>query len=143
MQQQMTYQDVLQGLFDALTDLKVAVTKHGYSPDYGICGEIDTYWEQAFEEFDFDKALDCLEGDSPSEFLSKRMAEWPAGTGHRSWPVPAERGCKCTDNALVAFRTFENRWVGEQLELRLELIDYLLNELSDRLEKANANSNSN
>lgn len=141
--QQMTYQEVLQGLFDALTDLKVAVTKHGYAPEYGICGEIDTHWEQAFGEGSAVRPLQCLEGDSPSEFLSKRMAEWPAGTGSSDFPVPAERGCKCTNNALVAFITFEGRWVGAQLELRLELIDYLLNELSDRLEKANANSNSN
>lgn len=138
MQQQMTYQEVLQGLFDALTDLKVAVTKHGYSPDYGICGEVDEYWEHNFGEDSAVRSLQCLEGESPSGFLSKRMAEWPAGTGHSGLPVPAERGCKCTDNAFVAFVTYEGRWVGAQLELRLELIDYLLNELSDRLEKASA-----
>ena len=143
MQQQMTYQDVLQGLFDALTDLKVAVTKHGYSPDYGICGEIDTYWEQAFGEFTFDKVLDCLEGGAPSDVLADLMELWPEGTGCRAYPIPAMRGYTYTGAARDAFHEQDGRWVGEQLELRLELIDYLLNDLSDRLEKVNAYSNSN
>lgn len=131
MQQQMTYQDVLQGLFDALTDLKTAVTKHGYTPNYGIGMEVYGYWEEQFGESTFDKALDCLEGDAPSDLLADLMEPWPEGTGCCAYPIPAARGCISIDAAYRAFRHVGERWAGEQLELRLELLDYIIEQLEE------------
>lgn len=60
-----------------------------------------------------------------ADFHCKHMRAWPAGTGDLNYPIPPT-----TPGVTAEYQYHRDPlWEGEQLALRLELIDYLLEQL--------------
>lgn len=89
-----------------------AVAGTVYDTSVGICSNVG-------------RRLPDLHYDKWPGFYDKHMRRWPAGTGDRNYPVPA------TTPGVAAEYQYHHEalWEGEQLALRLQLIDYLLEQL--------------
>ena len=91
-------------------------------PEFGLCVNIEEALYNAY--YDEDEVLSAL-----AEFV-EGLAEWPEGTGCTAYPVPATRGDKCRERAAEAYFASRDtgRWEGEQGELRMDLVNWLLEE---------------
>lgn len=89
-------------------------------PRNAICGLFDR--TLCYGEFYYD-SMTCLKDI---------MQSWPGGTGCRVFPVPASRANRSKRAAAEAYVDLPH-WEGEQLELRLELLDYIIEQLEDSI----------
>lgn len=85
-------------------------------PDVGICSNVQ-------------RRVRCAGLEALMDWLELRMAAWPAGTGRTAYPIPS------TLDGVAACEQYHNHrdslWVGKQLTLRIQLIDYLLGQCHD------------
>lgn len=109
-----------------------------YHKHKGICTAIQELWvsEANLPYYDtYYEAVLPLNSFSVSNFVSKLMATWPDGTGSRIYPIPIEADNKDVHLAEHAYDLFTNKWEGKQLELRLNLLDYMVEELDKLIEE--------
>jgi len=88
----------------------------GWEPDVGICSNMALGLRLMGWDDDDD--------DEAALAPPRLMKGWPLATSCPSYPVPATRGNRCPEAAAAAYNTFE-KWEGEQLELRLDLLAYM------------------
>ena len=104
-------------------------------PDTGVCYHIELYWyEWGYEDiFPLHERNDYYlpyVDYRLSYLIEYLMAGWPEGTGSGRYPVPASKGSKCVASAKKVFETHNGLWQGNQLTLRYNLIDYMIEELN-------------
>lgn len=87
-------------------------------PRNAICGLFERALDDWHGEFIYD-SMTCLKDI---------MQLWPDGTGCRVFPIPASRADRSKRAAAEAYVDLPH-WEGEQLELRLELLDYIIEQL--------------
>lgn len=106
--------------------------------ELGICGHLKMYWNDSFDDI---CSYHWYHNNLPyntycvSQLVSVLMESWPAGTGDATYPIPSSTD-EC-DNVAKAVRTYDlcdNKWEGEQHELRINLLIYMVEEL-DKLIK--------
>lgn len=99
-------------LIDALQTVRDRVTRAGYHPHAGICTEIKWSFPGRW-----DRRVQLL-----AEF-SELAKGWPKYSGDRTYPIPGGEG------AYVAHMQARTLWTGEQRALRLELLDWCIEQL--------------
>lgn len=92
----------------------------GGEPRSALCGLFENALDDCHGEFLHDSMV-CLKDI---------MQSWPDGTGCRVFPVPATRGDRDEDAAQDAYTDLPH-WEDEQLVLRLELLDYIIEQLEE------------
>jgi len=86
----------------------------GWRPAVGICSNMALGLREIMS-WDHDEAAVAP---------PRLMHGWPLASSCPSYPIPATRGNRCPEAAAAAYNTFE-KWEGEQLELRLDLLAYM------------------
>lgn len=104
-----------------------------YHKHKGICTAVQELWVSKTDlpyYYTYYDGVLPLNSFSVFNFVSKLMATWPDGTGSRTYPIPIEAGNKDVQLAEHAYTLFTNKWEGEQLELRLNLLDFMIDTLN-------------
>lgn len=83
----------------------------------GICDNVDLFYPN--------ELTDQLAAD----WLATKFCEWPLFSGDIDFPVPSLDSCSADTMYLVT----ENYWTGDYGELRYELLDFLIQELTKEL----------
>lgn len=106
-------------LLEALKDLKNQQGKDG-----GICANVEGYLHDKYRDDAFHAA----------EVIAEMAQKWPKWSGSLTYPVP------CPENLVTsAHHTsywafgFLPKWEGAYGALRLELLDFLIEELENEL----------
>lgn len=105
--------------------------------EVGICGHVETYWNDTLKDYcTYHGQCKGLPYSAYSihEFLALLMESWPAGTGNPQFPIPCSSDSYETDPA-DAYDLCENKWVGEQHTLRINLLNYLVEKIDELLEE--------
>lgn len=104
---------------------------------FGICYQArERLDEKAFDAFfpvlTEDELPDFPESSDPGFYLtlSRLWAEWPKHSGNETFPIPLVSPYDCERG----FGIDENCWAGEYLNLRLELLDYTIDLIKNKLE---------
>lgn len=106
-----------QQLLDSLIDIKV---NGPMIKSHGICDNLleDDYLHGNVEMWSAD--------------LEQLMTKWHKFSGDECFPVPS------TDSSLEAWRKYlqtHNKWIGKYGQLRYELLDFLIKELTEAVEE--------
>lgn len=96
-------------------------TRH---PAGGICAAISKYMTLTLETWD--------NHDLIYNTLRDMMVEWPDGTGCRSFPVPDPNDNDFNASSVV-FLSTDDYWSGPYGELRLKLLDWLIDKVETSL----------
>jgi len=69
-------------------------------------------------------------------WIDQKVVKWSKFSGNKIWPVPhPKKGCP-----IVAFMRSENAWDGDYGQLRYELLDFLIEELTKEIKEENRNA---
>ena len=104
--------------------------------DVGICGHAKNYWNESLGEYcTYHGYCEDLPYSSTSvdQFMGILMSTWPAGTGDPHFPVPCDTG-NCDTNLFDAYELCTDKWEGEQHELRINLLNFLIEEIDSLIE---------
>lgn len=103
-------------LLEALKHLKSQERKL-----YGICVYVEEYLDEHFPDFPFDD-LETIGG------LAKN---WPKWSGDGTYPVPAPTCHQEKPDSHCWAYCHLPKWQGEYGQLRMELLDFLIEELEN------------
>lgn len=127
---------VLSVLSDVLQNLTENYDTITYVKSKGMCFYIHQLWRN-------DRRISCRyyetvpNGGLPfgctsvANLVKKLFVMWPNGTAHQVYPIPAFIGYKCVDAAEYSYNVTQNKWEGEQLQLRLALLKFMLDTLKN------------
>lgn len=96
--------------------------------EVGICGHVETYWNDTLKDYcTYHGRCEGLPYSAYSihDLLASLMESWPACTGDPQYPIPCSSDSYETDPA-DAYDLCDNKWEGEQLNLRLNLLDFMI-----------------
>lgn len=111
-------------VLSALKALQVKVRQ----PSYGICSNLD--WQLAIElgsEFVCEYRLP--NGDLASDLVTELSQNWPKFSSVPAYPVPLPDGSNTLYTCMEMYDSSLNKWEGEYGALRLELLQFLIEEL--------------
>lgn len=126
---------VLSVLSDVLQNLLENYDTITYDKSKGMCSYIQQLWSDN-SRITYRYYEDVPNGGLPlgcasvSNLVKKLFVMWPNGTAHQVYPIPAFIGYKCVNAAEYSYNVTQNKWEGEQLQLRLALLKFMLGTLN-------------
>lgn len=72
----------------------------------------------------------CLVGYRIDNWIDQKVVKWGKFSGDIAWPVP----CPKNGSPKEAFLHIRNLWEGKYGQLRYELLDFLIEELTKEIE---------
>lgn len=120
-------------ILEALKELKVfvkqvetnsSITHNTFSESKGIC-------ENVIRAFSNNATTRYYENYAIVHRLKAHFITWPKFSGDRAYPVPSE--CIGESGCSIYNRVHDNMYIGEYGKLRMELIDYLIEQFEAKV----------